>query len=319
MSRLINVLILLFSVTVIVVVLVLIAFGLFKDPSSSIPMVTEPITKLNFQIRGYKVFDYNDVPFRFIIADAYILDNKTVSYSLSNLVTEENISLDNVEEYILHLNKMGYQFNDLTYNFVKSNENQVYVNIFIPVLDESLNVMRLNIWDPFYNDYNYYYFDLKQNVNTINRSEKTNIVEDLNLQPDSNSNIVSLNNDVIKSILFNNLKIFNQKDLFYINDQKNKLTFSNDNSKIYCLEMFHDYKQPIVIKSMKLVFDDGYSVFALPNQYQSTYNDNIIGKLWESGNGRVFFEINRKNDDYLNKNFSLYVLLKDIKQWVKLK
>lgn len=317
MSRLIRVLSLLFSLAVVTIVIVLIMTGIFKDPSMDIPMVDEPVTRLNFQIKGYNVYDYSDIPFKFIIADAYILDSKNINYSLKNLVTEENVSLDNVQEYIWYLNKSGYQLRDFNYSSViKSTDNQAYLHIFIPVLDNNLNIMRLNIWDPIINSYNYYYFDLKQNVNSNSMTDV--VVKKLNTDLDVKSDVIEFNKDLVNSILVDKLKVFNSEQIFYYNPNKSKVKF-DDNVKIYSLELFHDYKQSIIIKAMKLVFSDGYSVFALPGQYHSTDNDNIIGRIWESGNGRAFFEVDLDNINRLNSDFKLYVLFKGMKEWIKIK
>ena len=317
MSRLFRVLSLLFSLAVVTIVLVLIMTGIFKDPSIDIPMVDEPVTRLNFQIKGYNVYNYADVPFKFIIAEAYILDSKNINYSLKNLVTEENISLDNVQEYIWYLNKVGYQLQDFNYSSViKSSDNQAYLHIFIPVLDHNLNIMRLNIWDPLINSYNYYYFDLKKNVNSNSINDV--VVKKLNPDLEMKHDNFEYNKELVNSILVNKLKVFDSQQIFYYNPNKSKIKF-DENIKIYSLEMFHDYKQSIIITAMKLVFDDGYSVFALPGQYHSIDNDNIIGRIWESGNGRVFFEVDLDNINRLNSNFKLYVLFKGNKEWIKIK
>lgn len=84
--------------------------------------------------------------FRFILADISIESNKTIDLTLSVFNTSEKVQLNDVKRYLSEIEQAGYNLENYPINTdLNASSTRVDTLLFIPILDESLEQLDLNI------------------------------------------------------------------------------------------------------------------------------------------------------------------------------
>ncbi len=97
------------------------------------PEMTEPAQTYRMSIAGSQAYAYDDLDFRFLIADIAVSSDRAVSFELSHLKTDEGISLGSVDQYIRRLEEHSYYLEKEGVVFTAdSSENEAVFRLFIP-------------------------------------------------------------------------------------------------------------------------------------------------------------------------------------------
>jgi hypothetical protein len=103
----------------------------------------EPEQTYTVTLNDYKVFQFMDVQYDFIMANVTITSNKTLNLSQNLYESSENINLDNTSEYTNYLQSQGY---DLKCPLPESSTELTQTAcLFIPVINRSLNELILKV------------------------------------------------------------------------------------------------------------------------------------------------------------------------------
>ena len=163
------------------------------------------------EVLDYQVYDGENagLNFNFVVANMKFKNDNGINYDLKNLLTNENIRLNDIYMYQKEVN-INYDFSmlDTTINIVSS-ENEYICNIFIPfTLKDSLitindeisgNVLKIDTSKN------------KEDINLIKRSSNDNDVV-----IDSNNYNLSVSKSYISDMMLHNGETFNASALnFY--------------------------------------------------------------------------------------------------------
>lgn len=124
------------------------------------PDVDEDLTKLQFDVVEYTVYDLKEVDFGFVIAKIRVKSpNDSINIDLSHFKSSEGLVLNDVDKYVslleaqdCYLGKQNVWFDIVSLN------NEYMGNIFIPYNDKSLNSLEVSID---LNESDRFKFDLK--------------------------------------------------------------------------------------------------------------------------------------------------------------
>lgn len=140
-------------VTILVLIASIVTLGVVFWNYISRPKTTDiedtdqdKITTFDYSVNNYTLFDLEEFDFRFVLADIHIESNKTINLSLSNFKTSENIQLNSVNTYVSAIEQAGYNFGNYSVVFgLTSNTTDLDALIFIPIIDDSLDFIDLDI------------------------------------------------------------------------------------------------------------------------------------------------------------------------------
>ena len=232
------------------------------------------------EVLDYQVYDGENagLNFNFVVANMKFKNDNGINYDLKNLLTNENIRLNDIYMYQKEVN-INYDFSmlDTTINIVSS-ENEYICNIFIPfTLKDSLitindeisgNVLKIDTSKN------------KEDINLIKRSSNDNDVV-----IDSNNYNLSVSKSYISDMMLHNGETFNASALnFYtFNITVNSIS---DNVKI-----------------IDAIFnrETGDSWTCLDASYDSYKIDNIIDRELNVGDTyALFFDISSNGEEEAN-------------------
>ena len=274
-----------FVIVLFVVALVFasIAFAKYLNKDDSNDNAVDVVDNKNtiIEILDYQVYEGEsaDLNFNFVVANIKFKNDDGINYDLSNLVTNENIKLNDIYMYQKELN-VNYDFSllDTTIDVVSS-EKEYMCNIFIPyttndglvtINDEiSGNVLKIDTSKN------------KKDISLIKRSAD----EDGNVVIDSNNYNLSVSRCYISDMMLHNGEDFNASAL-------NFYTFNITVNSI-----------DADVKVVDAIFnrETGDSFSCLDASYDSVKIDNIIDKSLNVGDTyALFFDISSNGEEELN-------------------
>ena len=131
-------------IAVLIVVLVSIGFyarGLIEN--IKVEPEPQPEQTYTVSLNNYKVYQFTDVQYDFIMANVTISSNKSLNLPQNPYTTSEDINLSNTSEYTSYLKSQGY---DLKCPLPESSTDLTQtVCLFIPVINRSLNEIILKV------------------------------------------------------------------------------------------------------------------------------------------------------------------------------
>ena len=233
------------------------------------------------EVLDYQVYEGESagLNFNFIVSNIKFKNDDGINYDLKNLVTNENIRLDDIYMYQKELN-INYDFSllDTTIDAV-TNEKEYICNIFIPyttkdslitITDEiSGNVLKIDTSKN------------KKDIGLIKRSAD----EDGNVVIDSNNYNLSVSSSYISDMMLHNGEDFNAGALNYYTFNITVNSIDND------------------VKVVDAIFnrETGDSFSCLDASYDSVKIDNIIDKSLSVGDSyALFFDISSNGEEELN-------------------
>lgn len=145
----------------------------------------------NVSFPEYSVYSSDDLDFSFIIATLQINENAS-SYTLSDFITDEDICLSDVSEYVNALEEHSYYLGKKNVWYSLSSNDSFQGNIFIPVKDSGKKTLTLNYKDESYT------FDLmshESSMKDLSYQNQNAIVSDASNNSFSVSDIYEITGD----------------------------------------------------------------------------------------------------------------------------
>lgn len=223
--------------------------------------------ELNVSFIDYSVYSIDDLDFSFIIATLQINENAS-NYSLSDFITDEDICLSDVSEYVNALEEHSYYLGKKNVWFSLSSNNSFQGNIFIPVKDSGKKTLTLNYKDESYT------FDLMSHESSMN-----------DLIYSNQNTIVSNDSNYIFSV--SNIYEVTGDDMY---DGDSTLSLPSS-ARVFALKLKAENlnSESVVINSA--TFESDSSNFeAEGSNIHSMKSENMIGKqINENDEGSLFF------------------------------
>ena len=119
---------------------------LLPDSGNQIkPEETQDDDEIQVDLVEYKVYDLEQVDFRFVVAKVRVKANDATNISLDHFTTSEGIDLGHVQDYVAKLEKNSLFLGkkNVWFELISSQTNYL-ANIFIPVKDRSLSSISLS-------------------------------------------------------------------------------------------------------------------------------------------------------------------------------
>lgn len=230
---------------------------------------------LNVSFSDYSVYSSDDLDFSFIIANLQINENAS-SYTLSDFVTDEDICLSEVSDYINALEEHSYYLGKKNVWFSLTSNDSFQGNIFIPVKDIGKKTLTLNYKDESYT------FDLMSHESSINELTYKNqnaVVSDGSNASFSVSNIYEITGDDMYDgdttlSLPSSARVFALKlNVESLNDDSiviQSATFETDSTSFEAEEAsIHSMKRENMIGKQLTVNDEGCLFFITLDQEHS--------------------------------------------------
>ena len=243
-----------------------------KKEEKVMDSVVEEITEteqpeLNVSFTDYSVYSIDDLDFSFIIATLQINENAS-NYSLSDFITDEDICLSDVSEYVNALEEHSYYLGKKNVWFSLSSNDSFQGNIFIPVKDSGKKTLTLNYKDECYT------FDLMSHESSMN-----------DLIYSNQNTIVSNDSNYIFSV--SNIYEVTGDDMY---DGDSTLSLPSS-ARVFALKLKAENlnSESVVINSA--IFESDSSNFeAEGSNIHSMKSENMIGKqINENDEGCLFF------------------------------
>lgn len=285
--------------------------------------IKEPFGDTVVDLVDYKVYDFIDVPFRFILADIKITNIRPIHFELSRFQTDEGLQLDSIDDYRQEISRKGY---DLVIQNVttqlNSNEIELNAKILIPIKNIYRQHLIVNI------------SGIKTDKLEFNLNKNKGSEEDFGLKvkidsekienPASNEEVNSdtIDNGISEPNISNTMQVLSanliSKDLILYKGLEgyHRVDFAN-RVRILLVSVTMDYETEVQLSAARLVFSDNNQLyFALGPEYVVENGSNILNKRISQGTGSLIFQIDDKEFDVLNQPYSVEVRFKDTKEWV---
>jgi hypothetical protein len=272
------------AIFAIIIVIVIAVFAYIStidktnDPAvTPTPSATIEPNENKLDVVNYTVYSFDDLEYNFIIAKFRVKAKSSSEFlNLENYVTEENNNLHDISSYVIDLELNGYYLGKQNvYYELSSNDNNYFVNLFIPVDDKNLTKISLD----YIKEEISYTFDLTE----LSRSQ-----EDLHYVPE----------DVITDGTTYAMTVSKAEQLPKDGFSR---TFSDgtvlDNgfpstSEVFAFEIVASSlnEEVLIIDSAVYEVDESNDKFeALDEEYTNLYYNNIIGSfITDDSKGYVF-------------------------------
>lgn len=310
-------------VSVSVLFFILIKTNFIHFPKEHAPQIDEPLSTIIVSVKDYKVYNLKDVPFRFILANINLVNNKPIEFELSRFMTSEQVRLDKIDSYKSEISSKGYDLSKQNVtNILTSNENSVSATILIPIKNSHLNEISVYVAgvnpSQLVFDLNWPYgksSDLGKEVvlsSPVVESENPGEVVDENVSgPDQTiSNTITLSAAVeIDPSLIS--FVDENKEAHRVNF---KLT-----SRAYVVTVNVDFAKEVVMSAARLNFERTQElVFALGPEYTIDGKPNVLMRPMAQDSGYLIFIIDDSNLNPLNQSYKIEARMSNQVSWIEL-
>jgi len=253
----------------------------------------EPEQTYTVTLNDYKVYQFMDVQYDFIMANVTITSNKTLNLSSNPYTSSENINLANTSEYTNYLQSQGY---DLKCPLPESSTALTQTAcLFIPVINRSLNELILKVSiDRIYN--------LSFNMNEISHAGTREMLGVEEPKPDYTATIID--KSLISVHSFYTLKE---------NGDHEEVVFSSQ-TQIFAFQVTleNNTTTPLSVESTYIIIDGKGTFQSVDPSY---LNDEMIPLIGLEFTGMktayLFMDITDESIDlYSLQNDSIHVLIK---------
>ncbi|NLC05707.1 MAG: hypothetical protein GX778_04230 [Erysipelothrix sp.] len=317
-----NVTIAVLSALVVILLFVTIYQNFFLNPNDKPPLET-PSKDLVIKAEDYSVFDLEDVPFKFVVAKVQLSSNEPIDMGLDNFRTNENVILNSVDEYRKSLESLGYDLSamEVTLGDLVSLENNLEVNLFIPIKSTAVDKINLLVSDSFQKQLNVSIdpiaFDLTNPKGTPEMLGKVPVEDDPGDINNNNDDEPVMNES---AITFEPLQEID-RNLIFIENASGQLKPVEYPSvvRVYSSLVSIASEEKIGIEQARLTILSTDEVFyALNSDYVYQNGNNIIDDFDYYFEGYVIFEVTSSNPYFLDDNEPIKIEYKLIGQdeWI---
>lgn len=285
--------------------------------ASDTPRIEEPKGNTVVSVNNYKVYDLEDVPFRFIIANIKISSSRDIYFDLNRFTTDEGISLHQIDEYRQQITNRGYDLSlaNITTNLVSS-ENELNASILIPVKNRFKQKSFLEISGLTNNQLQ---FDLSNHFGKAQDLGKSNPTtnEEVPATP-MDEEVIEVNPDteVSNEISFNSANLINKDLVLYKGATGyHRIDFS-DRVRILLLSVNMDFDHEVTVTAARINFQNNNLIlFALGPEFVNENGKNILLSPMTQGQGNLIFQIDDPLFDVVNQPYNLEVRTSDNNDW----
>ncbi len=269
-----------------------------NDPKNDpLPSQTYSVT-----LDDYKVYQFMDVQYDFIMANVTIASNETLNLTQNLFTTAENINLANTSEYTNYLSSQGYELKcPLPESSTALSDTRC---LFIPILNRSLNELILKVSiDRIYN--------LSFNVNDIVHAgtrEMLGVEEPL---PDFVATVIDK-------------KLISTHSFFTVNnDGDHEAAMFNSQSQVFGIQVTlqNNTKSPIHIENTYIKIDDKGTFQAIDSTFSTEEYPMLLGKdITAMTTGYLFMEVTDETIDLsslANKTIHVFIKLSSENNYIE--
>ena len=106
--------------------------------AQTLPPQSDDLNALSVRLNDYQVFSFDDLDFKFIIANIHVEGTAPLNVSLSHFTTSEGIALSDVDSYVNLLESDDYFLGRQNVMFSLISQTSPFdANIFIPIKDKA--------------------------------------------------------------------------------------------------------------------------------------------------------------------------------------
>ncbi|NLW28785.1 MAG: hypothetical protein GXY98_02615 [Erysipelothrix sp.] len=310
-------------VSISVLFFILIKTNFIHFPKEHAPQIDEPLSTIVVSVKDYKVYNFKDVPFRFILANINLVNNKPIEFELSRFMTSEQVRLDKIDNYKSEISAKGYDLSKQNVtNILTSSENSVSATILIPIKNNHLNEISVYVAgvEPSQLIFNLNWpygksSDLGKDVvlssPVLENNDPDEVIETDVSGPDqtiSNTITLSAAMEIDPSLIS---IVDEKKEVHRVNF---KLT-----SRAYVVNVNVDYVNEVVMSAARLNFEKTQElVFALGPEYAIDGKRNVLMRPMTQGDGYLIFIVDDSNLNPLNQPYKIEVRMNNQVSWIEL-
>lgn len=254
------------------------------DQPQEKPDATLDLSGFKVDLMDSKLFELEDLNFRFVIAKIRISDDKPLNLELSHFKTNEGIVLNNVDRYIEQLAEKSYFLGKLNvFNKIISVNNEAMFNIFIPIINPDAKSIEL-------------ISDLVDDDLKIELKDPSNDSSLLSYQSDD----IITDGETFQMVVSKAINITGDELYEVKNDEKIPYTIASTLAiYAYEVEVVSLWGDTIYIEDAKYYPDDSSDVLScLDGSIQSLKYSNIINRsIIEKSTGSIFFTAYNPNQE----------------------
>ncbi len=311
-----NLVIAVLSVLVMVLLFVTIYQNFFLNLNDK-PPLENPTKDLVVKSEEYTVFDLEDVPFKFVVATIQFSSNEAINIELANFSTNENVVLNSVDQYRKALEAKGYDLSlmEVNQSDLVSLENNLQVNLFIPVKSLNVDEVQLILSDTFQES-------LKLSIDpiTFDLSNPKGTPEMLGKLPSEEPDPDDIDEEPVEPIVFGELTEIDSEAIYFENEDGQLQPMDYPSViRIYSSYVSISSESKTGIQEARLVVDSTNEVFsAIGPEYVYQFGNNIIGDYDFFFEGHLLFEVSSVNPYLLADNVPITIEYKLIGQdeWI---
>ncbi len=241
------------------------------------PVETKKLEDTKISLVDYTVYDFDDIPFAFVIAKLHVQASQPTNISLSHFTTSEGIVLSSTSDYVKQLEEHSYFLGRQNVWFSLVNNDLSYdANIFIPLKGKGTSSIRVT---SDLDGVSEMVFDLS----TVKGEKKmlTYEAQDVITDGKSYEMVVSKAFDITGEMLYTTVN--GEEEPYYLPSTTKVYEF-----EIQAVSLFGD---EVVIESAQYVPNGINEVFdAMASDVHSLKDSNILNKsIKEKDQGYLFF------------------------------
>lgn len=221
-------------------------------------------------VEEYKVYDYEKVDFRFVVAKLKVESEKDLNIALSN-IRVNGIRLDSRSDYIKKLRDNNYldDFSNIDQVFIVDSENN-HVSLFLPILDKEASIATIS--SDYFDDV---VIDLSKNIVLVKDDEGS---DENNLPDNSNKDdkVDEIDEVGFKITIEQSISLM---DFTYYEDGNEFNSMSGEILYAFPMTLMSKDNDTYAITDAKFVFSESKEeIIAKDGKYKTEFYDNIINQ-----------------------------------------
>ena len=268
------------------------------------PDETTNLENVIIDLVDYEVHDLADPDFRFIIARFRVRGQDTLRISLDDFVTSENISLNDVDDFLnaLEQRNLFVGRRNVIFEIISTEENMI-ATLFIPVRNNNINSLELNT--PLNNNKSFS-FNLTENINRDNTAfiyQVTDVITDGRTFNMTVSHVFPITGE----ILFSAVGV----------EEPYPSTAQLHAFRVQITSLWGD---EILIEEVRYVVDGTTIEFiALPGNYFTEARNNILSvPVRENDTGYLIFMSLNPEREVLTYSGTIYIRIAGNPNWIQI-
>lgn len=310
-------------VSIAVLFFILIKTNFIHFPQEHAPQIDEPLSTIVVSVKDYKVYNLKDVPFRFILANINLVNNKPIEFELSRFMTSEQVRLDKIDSYKSEISSKGYDLSKQNVtNILTSNENSVSATILIPIKNSHLNEVSVYVAGV---NPSKLVFNLNWPYGKSSDLGKEVVLSSPVIDNDNPDEVVKEDNGGLDQTISNSITLSAAVEIepsliSFVdkNKEAHRVNFKLT-SRAFVVNVNVDFAKEVILSAARLNFERTQElVFALGPEYTIDGKQNVLMRPMAQESGYLIFVVDDSNLDPLNQSYKIDVRLSNQVSWIEL-